>query len=1010
MVKRKGLGQANTFRTNNNTSTGYGVAYADEVSGHRTVGSLADLYVLHDWQLSASGENTDNDAIGQLWYVVNADGNGNGCYYQLKDWSKRNEAAGWSIADYTTKAELGGAVENINTELDKKEDTTNVDQKLSLKADLEQFNNTVSGINANIATKANAQDVTNAIGELQDKIGDRVVVSGNVTNNPDEEDITTEGDTPQTQVLKLKDRAYDSLNASGKGYKILRKNWQPINGERKNVLIQDMINEPNTIYEIRYDFDLNGAEIEVKEGCVLNFVGGSLDNGTIIVQNTMIINNMVEIFKSGLTISGVLKTKLYPEWFGAKGDGIHDDTISLNKIAVVCDNNTIVLSQNKTYLIEGVLLSNKNNVRIIGNGVLKRKDNSSERSLLEISNCSNIYVEDIHTDGNVNGNGKEVNQSQHSISIRRGSKNIYINTICDVNPSGDTLYINDVDGVFINSIFSISDCYTGRNALSIIKGTNINIGYVLSKKTGHSTMPGGIDIEPNSIDDNISNVFINNADIYVNSQFGFNIAGAKGNKIKNINANIKLYKESHTYTNSIIALVNFTNSNISCYLDINSANITTTNRAVLIEDSHNNNIEINIEDCVDGILFSKSTETLIKGEIKKSDNYGVSLVDVHNCIIDMRLNNIGQKNAASAIFISEAAKPSTEVLLKGDFSKSVSTISNSKCILIKGENNSITAQSVNMSGWEDGCRVNVLKESCRFFAYNCNNYNIRETLSGNDYYEKGTNIHVNPDTALSPFIVLQSGIDLKTAPINLYSITSSPVLLSHLDFALVVEDNTFKIYDKEISLENNTNIIEAFSFGRKTSSLGGHNRNTNLKECHYSYLNASSFTSLSNFFNECRQLKCIGDIADWDVHLATTTKSMFGNCVKLKYIGDISQWAVGNIIDARYMFYGCSSLYSIGIPEFNKGCDVSGIFEQCVNLQEIINCAKIHVSLDFSACPLNADSILKILKNLSNEFAESPTITFNSEKYKTFTDYSKGQITEEKNKAEAIGWTINGLL
>lgn len=96
MVNRKGLGQANTFRTNNNTSTGYGIAYADEVSGHRTVGSLADLYVLHDWQLSASGDNTDNDAIGQLWYVVNADGNGNGCYYQLKDWSKRNEAAGWS--------------------------------------------------------------------------------------------------------------------------------------------------------------------------------------------------------------------------------------------------------------------------------------------------------------------------------------------------------------------------------------------------------------------------------------------------------------------------------------------------------------------------------------------------------------------------------------------------------------------------------------------------------------------------------------------------------------------------------------------------------------------------------------------------------------------------------------------------------------------------------------------------------------------------------------------------
>lgn len=212
MVTRKGLGQANILRTNNNTSTGYGVAYADEVSGHRTVANLTALYALNDWQLSASGDNTDNDAIGQLWYVVNADGNGNGCYYQLKDWSKRNEAAGWSIADYTTKAELQDKIDNIAT--------------------------------------------------------------------ADEEDITTEGDTPQTQVLKLKDRAYDSLNASGKGYKILRKNWQTINGERKNVLTQAMINEPNTIYEIRYDFDLNGKEITLPEYCDLRFNGGKLLNGS----------------------------------------------------------------------------------------------------------------------------------------------------------------------------------------------------------------------------------------------------------------------------------------------------------------------------------------------------------------------------------------------------------------------------------------------------------------------------------------------------------------------------------------------------------------------------------------------------------------------------------------------------------------------------------------------------------------------------------------------------------
>lgn len=409
-------------------------------------------------------------------------------------------------------------------------------------------------------------------------------------------------------------------------------------------------------------------------------------------------------------------------------------------------------------------------------------------------------------------------------------------------------------------------------------------------------------------------------------------------------------------------------------------------------------------------MFSKSGNTLIKGEIKKSDNNGVSLVGVNDCIIDMILNNIGQKNTASAIFITDTAKPSTNVLLKGDFSKSINTATNSKCILIRGENCSISAQGVNMSGWEDGCRVNVLKDSSHFNAINCKNYNYRNSLSGDDYYEKGTCIYVDPDISLSPFVVTKSGINLGIVPITLHSITSSPTILGQLDFALVVESNIFKIYDKKESLEGKSDIVEAFSFGKKTSSLGGHNRNSNLKECHYSGLDSSSMTSLANFFNECTQLNSVGDISNWDVNLVTTTRSMFGNCKNIEYIGDLSKWSVSGLNDASYMFYGCSSLRSIGLPEFSKNCNVTGIFGACVNLKNIINCSSIHTSLDFSKCPLEANSVLKILKSLSADFATSPTITFNSEACKAFTDYNKEQILIEKSKAETLGWTINGLM
>ena len=94
---------------------------------------------------------------------------------------------------------------------------------------------------------------------------------GNATP-ADEEDITAEDGN-----LKLRDRAYDADNFSGKGYKILRKNIQ----DGKNILTQDMVNEPNTIYEIRYDFDLNGATINIPDGCTLKFGGGSINNGLV---------------------------------------------------------------------------------------------------------------------------------------------------------------------------------------------------------------------------------------------------------------------------------------------------------------------------------------------------------------------------------------------------------------------------------------------------------------------------------------------------------------------------------------------------------------------------------------------------------------------------------------------------------------------------------------------------------------------------------------------------------
>lgn len=113
--------------------------------------------------------------------------------------------------------------------------------------------------------------------------------------HPDEEDITGVRDGNRT-FLKFKDKGYDPAEFSGMGRIMLRKNLVgteacAIDDEDhlNNVLTQDMIREENTIYIVQYDFDLDGKVISIPKGCTLWFQGGSINNGTIYLQETAIL-------------------------------------------------------------------------------------------------------------------------------------------------------------------------------------------------------------------------------------------------------------------------------------------------------------------------------------------------------------------------------------------------------------------------------------------------------------------------------------------------------------------------------------------------------------------------------------------------------------------------------------------------------------------------------------------------------------------------------------------------
>lgn len=73
--------------------------------------------------------------------------------------------------------------------------------------------------------------------------------------------------------------------------------------DKRNVITQEDINKTDTIYEIRYDFNLDGKTITIPKNCILYFTSGKFYNGSINMDNT-IISTFSEEILSEINING----------------------------------------------------------------------------------------------------------------------------------------------------------------------------------------------------------------------------------------------------------------------------------------------------------------------------------------------------------------------------------------------------------------------------------------------------------------------------------------------------------------------------------------------------------------------------------------------------------------------------------------------------------------------------------------------------------------------------------
>ena len=143
--------------------------------------------------------------------------------------------------------------------------------------------------------------------------------------------------------------------------------------EERNVITQEDINKTDTIYEIKYDFDLDGKTITIPNNCVLYFTSGKFYNGSINMDNT-IVSTLYKDILSEVNISGnyyniqkyIEDTKsLFQASINKLNDTVYPITLDFNVSPNVATMNTSInysiVSDGKALVPDAMKISKQKN-------------------------------------------------------------------------------------------------------------------------------------------------------------------------------------------------------------------------------------------------------------------------------------------------------------------------------------------------------------------------------------------------------------------------------------------------------------------------------------------------------------------------------------------------------------------------------------------------------------------------------------------------------------------------
>lgn len=367
---------------------------------------------------------------------------------------------------------------------------------------------------------------------------------------PDEEDLTvTTPDVHGNTKLKFKDKEYTPNNHSGLGRVYLRKNIVVTEDNSElNILTQTMLSKENTIYIIQYDFNLNGESITIPKGCILDFQGGSLSNGTIIGSDTNIKAGLVNLFID-VIINGTWNVNdIYSKWFVFKEGSQNDNRNQFrNLFALALDtiHNNIYIEEGTYYTSaengeNGFIIPSNTNIYNNAN-ICLIANNRSHYAVFGVYSSENIVIRGGKITGDVENHSGETEWG-YGIALK-GAKNCTIeNIICEkfygdginINsiPSDNEQPIIDSSNIIIKNVTCDSNARQGMSIEGcvgcIVESSEfINTGNIKFRAPGY-----GIDLEPWLSGQLVRNVTI------INCNISNNVSGGILNYLKDSNANV----------------------------------------------------------------------------------------------------------------------------------------------------------------------------------------------------------------------------------------------------------------------------------------------------------------------------------------------------------------------------------------------------------------------------------------------------------------------------------------